>query len=168
MTTFRGTPGLRRRLVGILVVCGAVGGITAIGGSGIALADSTSDRPAYVTGAWQFGPIPDPNTLVAVTPTPEPPEPSPFDKGTCLNGKLPDSTVSTKVYNVEEVPCSAPDAHYRVIQRFQGTTDMNLCDANPRTEYAFSHSYTLGGVPIKDKEYVYCLVGLGSHARPTG
>ncbi|WP_405979270.1 hypothetical protein [Streptomyces sp. NBC_00158] len=166
MTTLRETPGLRRRVAGILVVCGAVGGITAIGDSGTALADSASDRPAHVTGAPPFAPLPGPDTPVAVTPPPEPPEPSPFDEDTCLNGKLPDSTVSTEVHDIAEVPCSAPDAHYRVIQRFHRTTDMDLCKANPRNEYSFSHSYTRNGVPVTDMEYVYCLVGLGSYARP--
>ncbi|NXY98150.1 hypothetical protein HYE82_28030, partial [Streptomyces sp. BR123] len=90
--------------------------------------------------------------------------PSPYDEGTCLNGTLPDSTTATRVNNVDEVPCSAPDAHYRVIQRFSFTSDMNRCDANPKTQYAFSHRYTRNGVPIN--EYVYCLVGMGSYARP--
>ncbi|WP_171990929.1 hypothetical protein [Streptomyces sp. JHA26] len=89
--------------------------------------------------------------------------PDPFESGTCLNGTLPDSTTAQEVDDVEEVDCSASDAHYRVIQTFPMTSDMSACDDNPRTEYAFSYRYTLNGAAIS--EYVYCLVGLGSYAR---
>ncbi|MGW7099974.1 LppU/SCO3897 family protein [Streptomyces sp. NPDC054838] len=89
-------------------------------------------------------------------------DPSPFDTGTCLNGQLPDSTTAQSVENVEEVSCSASDAHYKVIQRFGFTSDLHRCDDTPRTEYAFSYRYTLNGAPIN--EYVYCLVGLGSYS----
>ncbi|MEV6577419.1 hypothetical protein AB0M92_04535 [Streptomyces sp. NPDC051582] len=91
------------------------------------------------------------------------PAPSPFDAGTCLNGQLPDSTTAQRVEDVDEVSCSASDAHYKVIQRFGFTSDLHSCDANSRTEYAFSYSYTLNGTPIN--QYVYCLIGLGSYAR---
>ncbi|RPF41138.1 hypothetical protein EDD96_4930 [Streptomyces sp. Ag109_G2-6] len=89
--------------------------------------------------------------------------PRPFDEGTCLNGQLPDSTTATRVTGVHEVSCGADDAHYRVIQRFPGTSDMSRCDENSDTEYGFSYRYTINGSVIN--EYVYCLVGLGSYAR---
>ncbi|MFF5704607.1 hypothetical protein ACFY7H_19195 [Streptomyces sp. NPDC012794] len=95
-------------------------------------------------------------------PTPTTRAPRPFETGTCLNGRLPDSTVAQSV-DVDEVSCSAPDAHYRVIQRFPGTSDMSRCDENPRTEYGFSYQYTINGSVIN--EYVYCLVGIGSYSR---
>ncbi|MEU3470628.1 hypothetical protein ABZ716_22270 [Streptomyces sp. NPDC006687] len=112
-----------------------------------------------------------PPSAPAAVPTYEPPAstptteaaPRPFDEGTCLNGQLPDSTTATRVTGVHEVACSADDAHYRVIQRFPGTSDMSRCDANSDTEYGFSYRYTLGSSVIN--EYVYCLVGLGSYAR---
>ncbi|MFF3652065.1 hypothetical protein ACFYXV_25920 [Streptomyces sp. NPDC002181] len=99
----------------------------------------------------------------STAPTAAAPAPSPFDTGTCLNGQLPDSTTAQRVEDVDEVSCSASDAHYKVIQRFGFTSDLHSCDANPRTEYAFSYRYTLNGTPIN--QYVYCLVGLGSYAR---
>ncbi|MFD8794920.1 LppU/SCO3897 family protein [Streptomyces vinaceus] len=105
------------------------------------------------------GSVPYPSTA----PTAAAPAPSPFDAGTCLNGQLPDSTTAQRVEDVNEVSCSASDAHYKVIQRFGFTSDLHSCDANPRTEYAFSYRYTLNGTPIN--QYVYCLVGLGSYAR---
>ncbi|WP_156723397.1 LppU/SCO3897 family protein [Streptomyces apocyni] len=89
--------------------------------------------------------------------------PSPYDQGTCLNGRLPDSTTAQSVSGVDEVPCSASDAHYRVIKTFPLTSDLSRCRAVPNTQYAFSHRYTLNGATIN--EYVYCLVGLGSYAR---
>ncbi|MFF8882520.1 LppU/SCO3897 family protein [Streptomyces flaveolus] len=89
--------------------------------------------------------------------------PDPFDSGTCLNGTLPDSTTAQEVDDVEEVDCSASDAHYQVIQTFPMTSDLSQCNSNSRTEYAFSYRYTLNGAAIN--EYVYCLVGLGSYAR---
>ncbi|MER5873565.1 hypothetical protein [Streptomyces sp. NPDC002044] len=95
--------------------------------------------------------------------TPAAPPPTPFDKGTCLNGTLPDSTTAQRVDNVEEVACSASDAHYRVIESIPMTSDMSRCDDNPKTEYAFSYRYTLNGSVIN--QYVYCLIGLGSYAR---
>lgn len=90
--------------------------------------------------------------------------PSPFDSGTCLNGTLPDSTTAQTVTGVREVSCSASDAHYKVIQSIPLTSDLNRCNDNPKTQYAFSYRYTRGGVPLN--EYVYCLVGIGSYARP--
>ncbi|KIF06626.1 hypothetical protein PL81_06475 [Streptomyces sp. RSD-27] len=111
-----------------------------------------------------------PTTGPSTAPTYEPPAPSPtteaprpFDEGTCLNGQLPDSTTATRVTGVHEVPCSADDAHYRVVQRFPGTSDMSRCDQNSATEYGFSYRYTINGSVLN--EYVYCLVGLGSYAR---
>ncbi|MGW6567833.1 LppU/SCO3897 family protein [Streptomyces sp. NPDC054975] len=98
----------------------------------------------------------------APAPTTEDP-PDPYTKGTCLNGSLPDSTTAQSVSGVDEVPCSASDAHYRVIQTFPLTSDLSSCESNPKTQYAFSHRYTINGTTIN--EYVYCLVGLGSYAR---
>lgn len=123
--------------------------------------DTPSDTPS----------APDPTDAPATAPTgysaepsPEPSaEPSPFDRGTCLNGQLPDSTTPQSVSGVEEVPCSASDAHYRVIESIPGTSDMDRCDANPKTQYAFSYRYMRGAIVLN--QYVYCLVGLGSYAR---
>ncbi|WP_327430762.1 LppU/SCO3897 family protein [Streptomyces sp. NBC_01236] len=89
--------------------------------------------------------------------------PTPYSSGTCLNGTLPDSTTAQEVSGVEEVSCSASDAHYEVIETIPLTSDMSRCDSNSRTQYAFSYTYTLNGTPIN--EYVYCLIGLGSYAR---
>ncbi|WP_406332090.1 hypothetical protein [Streptomyces sp. NBC_00203] len=89
--------------------------------------------------------------------------PTPYSSGTCLNGTLPDSTTAQEVSGVEEVSCSASDAHYEVIDTIPLTSDMSRCDSNSRTQYAFSYTYTLNGTPIN--QYVYCLIGLGSYAR---
>ncbi|MFJ3586249.1 hypothetical protein ACIPPS_29025 [Streptomyces sp. NPDC090127] len=102
-----------------------------------------------------------PATPTAAPTTEEPPDP--YTKGTCLNGRLPDSTTAQSVSGVAEVPCSASDAHYRVIQTFPLTSDLDRCNSNPKTQYAFSHRYTINGATIN--EYVYCLIGLGSYAR---
>ncbi|MGW1283561.1 LppU/SCO3897 family protein [Streptomyces sp. NPDC002586] len=91
------------------------------------------------------------------------PDPSPYTSGTCLNGTLPDSTTAQSVSGVDEVSCSASDAHYQVIETIPLTSDMSRCNDNPRTQYAFSSRYTINGSTIN--EYVYCLVGLGSYAR---
>ncbi|MGW2018061.1 LppU/SCO3897 family protein [Streptomyces sp. NPDC001927] len=125
------------------------------GGSGSTTAPSpsfSSENPLDSTTA----PTPDP------TQTTEP-APDPYTKGTCLNGELPNSETAQSVSGVEEVACSAKDAHYKVIQTFPLTSDLNRCNSNPKTEYAFSHRYTINGATIN--EYVYCLVGLGSYAR---
>ncbi|WP_371528002.1 hypothetical protein OG302_19850 [Streptomyces sp. NBC_01283] len=97
----------------------------------------------------------------AATPTSE--APTPFTSGTCLNGTLPDSETAQEVSNVDEVSCSASDAHYEVIETIPLTSDMSRCDNNPKTQYAFSYRYTLNGSTIN--EYVYCLIGLGPYAR---
>ncbi|MGW2669319.1 LppU/SCO3897 family protein [Streptomyces sp. NPDC001272] len=165
--------------LGCLLAVGVVAAIVI----GIAVASSSDDdsRPTasatpsstdssytpYTPPTYTYSP---PSAPAAV-PTHEPPDstptteaaPRPFDEGTCLNGQLPDSTTATRVTGVHEVACSADDAHYRVIQRFPGTSDMSRCDANSDTEYGFSYRYTLGSSVIN--EYVYCLVGLGSYAR---
>ncbi|MEV5876955.1 hypothetical protein AB0L75_22490 [Streptomyces sp. NPDC052101] len=91
------------------------------------------------------------------------PDPSPYTSGTCLNGTLPDSTTAQSVSGVEEVSCSASDAHYKVIETIPLTSDMSRCNDNSRTQYAFSSRYTMNGATVN--EYVYCLVGLGSYAR---
>ncbi|KUN08907.1 hypothetical protein AQI95_06885 [Streptomyces yokosukanensis] len=91
------------------------------------------------------------------------PDPSPYTSGTCLDGTLPNSTTAQSVSGVEEVSCSASDAHYKVIETIPLTSDMSRCNDNPRTQYAFSSRYTINGATIN--EYVYCLVGLGSYAR---
>ncbi|MEV3931019.1 hypothetical protein [Streptomyces sp. NPDC049944] len=90
-------------------------------------------------------------------------EPDPYDTGTCLNGTLPDSTTAQEVSGVAEVSCSASDAHYQVIQTVPATSDMSRCNANSRTQYAFSYRYTLNGATLN--QYVYCLIGLGAYAR---
>ncbi|MEV7541678.1 hypothetical protein [Streptomyces sp. NPDC089915] len=122
--------------------------------------------PAYSPPAY----TPDPGTAPAAvpgyglpSPSPTTEAPRPFEEGTCLNGQLPDSTTATRVTGVHEVSCKADDAHYRVVQRFPGTSDMSRCDENSDTEYGFSYRYTINGSVIN--EYVYCLVGLGSYAR---
>lgn len=122
---------------------------------------SASPWPTYPSSAPSSAPadlLPEP----AAT-TPAAPPPTPFDKGTCLNGTLPDSTTAQRVNNVEEVSCSASDAHYRVIESIPLTSDMSRCDDNPKTQYAFSYRYTLNGSVVN--QYVYCLVGIGSYAR---
>ncbi|MEU5806913.1 hypothetical protein [Streptomyces sp. NPDC047718] len=147
-------------LLGLLIAAGLIAGIAALAND-----DDTGSRPTSSppTPSWSPPALPTLNLPGAPSPIPSVPDPSPYDEGTCLNGTLPDSTTATRVNNVDEVSCSASDAHYRVIQRFSFTSDMSRCDANPKTQYAFSHRYTRNGVPIN--EYVYCLVGIGSYAR---
>ncbi|MEU7134994.1 hypothetical protein [Streptomyces sp. NPDC046261] len=89
--------------------------------------------------------------------------PTPYSAGTCLDGTLPDSTTPVKVKNVDVVSCSSPDAHYRVIQAYHGTTDLSRCREDSETQYSFSSRTTLGGRTISS--VVYCLVGIGSYAR---
>ncbi|MER5733262.1 hypothetical protein ABT084_33870 [Streptomyces sp. NPDC002138] len=127
---------------------------------------ASTPMPSY--SAWTPAPAPPPaatpaaSVPVPVVPTPEA-APSPFDRGTCLNGTLPDSTTAQRVDNVREVSCSASDAHYKVIESIPGTSDMSRCDASPKTEYGFSYRYSRGGITLN--EYVYCVVGIGSYAR---
>ncbi|GGS95135.1 MULTISPECIES: hypothetical protein [Streptomyces] len=152
-------------LLALLVAAGVAAGIAALTDDDT---DTTAGKrptptPTYSARPWTPAPLPTPDLPDLGTPTSAAPQPSPYDEGTCLNGTLPDSTTATRVHNIDEVACSADDAHYKVIQRFPFTTEMERCQANPRTEYAFSHSYTRNGVPIN--QYVYCLVGLGSYAR---
>ncbi|MEU9034650.1 hypothetical protein AB0D45_07010 [Streptomyces sp. NPDC048352] len=121
----------------------------------------TYDPPTYSPPTRT--PTTEPTTEPTPDPTPTTAAPRPFEAGTCLNGELPDSTTAQRVSNIDEVSCSADDAHYRVIQRFPGTSDMSRCDENSRTEYGFSYQYTINGSVVN--EYVYCLIGLGSYSR---
>ncbi|MFE6845663.1 hypothetical protein [Streptomyces sp. NPDC057686] len=126
---------------------------------------AAAPRPTPSYSPWSPAPAPPPvsgPTDPLASPSEEP-APSPFDRGTCLNGTLPDSTTPQKVTGVEEVSCSASDAHYKVIESIPLTSELNRCNSNPKTQYAFSYRYSRGGVTIN--EYVYCLVGLGSYAR---
>ncbi|MFF1341330.1 hypothetical protein ACFVYT_25980 [Streptomyces sp. NPDC058290] len=126
---------------------------------------TAAPRPTPSYSSWSPAPAPPPvngSSDPLASPSEEP-APSPFDRGTCLNGTLPDSTTPTKVSGVEEVSCSASDAHYKVIESIPLTSELDRCNSNPKTQYAFSYRYSRGGVTIN--QYVYCLVGLGSYAR---
>ncbi|KOY50212.1 LppU/SCO3897 family protein [Streptomyces sp. XY332] len=126
---------------------------------------TAAPRPTPSYSSWSPAPAPPPVVSPSdpLAPPSEEPAPSPFDRGTCLNGTLPDSTTPTKVTGVEEVSCSASDAHYKVIESIPLTSELDRCNSNPKTQYAFSYRYSRGGITIN--EYVYCLVGLGSYAR---
>ncbi|MFF3863996.1 hypothetical protein [Streptomyces sp. NPDC002209] len=126
---------------------------------------TAAPRPTPSYSSWSPAPAPPPVSSPADPPASpsEEPAPSPFDRGTCLNGTLPDSTTPQKVTGVQEVSCSASDAHYKVIESIPLTSELDRCNSNPKTQYAFSYRYSRGGVTIN--EYVYCLVGLGSYAR---
>ncbi|MFD3536267.1 hypothetical protein [Streptomyces sp. NPDC058664] len=144
--------------------------IAAVIGTAVFLQDSDEGDRAGSTGpgtiptfSYEPFPTPDVDGTADATATPTEEEPDPYEKGTCLNGDLPNSETAQSVSGVDEVPCSASDAHYKVIQTFPFTSDMDKCNANPKTEYAFSHRYTMNGTTIN--EYVYCLVGLGAYAR---
>ncbi|MFD4240114.1 hypothetical protein ACFWP3_00595 [Streptomyces sp. NPDC058525] len=142
----------------------ASGSATASESSGPEPSYSSSYSPSYSPSGAPASP--GYTATAEPAPVPEPTEeaaPTPYDKGTCLNGTLPDSTTAQRVDDVEEVPCSAADAHYRVIGSIPMTSDMDRCEDYPKTQYAFSHRYTLNGAVIN--QYVYCLVGLGSYAR---
>ncbi|MBX7547081.1 hypothetical protein [Streptomyces sp. NPDC004232] len=144
------------------------------GGGGGSSDDAGSSPSPYTPTSAPYTPSGDPYTGDPYTPSSDPyasgdpysspsPEPSPYTSGTCLNGTLPDSTTAQSVSGVEEVSCSASDAHYQVIETIPLTTDLSRCNDNSRTQYAFSYRYTWNGATINS--YVYCLVGLGSYAR---
>ncbi|MBX9424635.1 hypothetical protein [Streptomyces lateritius] len=147
-------------LVPLLVIGAIIGGVSLLDdGDG----GTTGSRGPGPVPTFSYSPFPslDLDPTPAATPTEK--EPDPYDRGTCLNGSLPDSTTAQTVDDVEEVSCSAADAHYKVIQTFPFTSDMDNCNSNPKTQYAFSHRYTMNGAVVS--EYVYCLIGLGSYAR---
>ncbi|MFD6938961.1 hypothetical protein ACFYRL_00905 [Streptomyces goshikiensis] len=168
-----GKAGTRGCLVAVAVLAAVTVGLVLLnrGGDGNDADDGNTAASA--------GPVPSPS-YSPYSPAPAPPAtataapdggatasgaaPSPFDSGTCLNGTLPDSVTAQTVTGVREVSCSAADAHYKVIQSIPLTSDLNRCNDNPKTQYAFSYRYTRGGIPLS--EYVYCLVGIGSYARP--
>ncbi|MGW2491873.1 LppU/SCO3897 family protein [Streptomyces sp. NPDC001606] len=150
------------------------------GGNGDGASDDAGTSPSpYTLTSGPYTPSSEPSDAYSSDPYPSDPyssdpyssdpyssptpEPSPYTSGTCLNGTLPDSTTAQSVSGVDEVSCSASDAHYKVIETIPLTSDMSRCNANPRTQYAFSSRYTLNGATVN--EYVYCLVGLGSYAR---
>ncbi|MFJ3201712.1 hypothetical protein [Streptomyces sp. NPDC086989] len=149
--------------VAVAVIVGVV--LLNSGDDGEGPTASPRSTPSY--SAWSPPPVPAAppvdTSADPLTPAPEEPAPSPFDRGTCLNGTLPDSTTAQRVTGVEEVPCSASDAHYKVIESIPLTSELERCNGNPKTQYAFSYRYSRGGVTLN--EYVYCLVGLGSYAR---
>ncbi|MFB6843014.1 hypothetical protein [Streptomyces sp. NPDC056361] len=162
--TVAGTPAVPKKSggLGCLVTLCVIGAL--IGGSYLLNHDedtSPGSRGPGPVPTFSYSPFPSLGLDPTAAPTEK--EPDPYEKGTCLNGSLPDSTTAQSVSDVDEVPCSASDAHYKVIQTFPFTSDMNNCNSNPRTQYAFSHRYTMNGTTVS--EYVYCLVGLGAYAR---
>lgn len=156
--------------LGVLVAL--IVGAAVLSGLNHGEAPGAAPRPAPSFSVWSPDPVPVPTgvqstpaggAVPAPAPVPSEAAPTPYDRGTCLNGSLPDSTTAQKVTDVEEVSCSAADAHYRVIESIPLTSDLNRCNDNPKTEYAFSYRYTVNGATLN--QYVYCLVGLGSYAR---
>ncbi|MFF4452462.1 hypothetical protein [Streptomyces goshikiensis] len=165
-----GTAGTRGCLVAVAVLAAVIVGLVLLnrGDDGDDGKDAASASPVPSPSYSPYSPAPAPPATAspggsATAPATEA-APSPFDSGTCLNGTLPDSVTAQTVTGVREVSCSASDAHYKVIQSIPLTSDLNRCNDNPKTQYAFSYRYTRGGVPLN--EYVYCLVGIGSYARP--
>ncbi|MBT2407490.1 MULTISPECIES: hypothetical protein [unclassified Streptomyces] len=169
-----GASGARGCLVALGVVGAVIASLVWLNSGDDDSADTATATPTTSYSSWSPAPAPAPDPVDTATDSPSdtatdpvaPPSeaaPSPFDRGTCLNGTLPDSTTPKSVSGVDEVSCSASDAHYRVIERFPFTSDLNECNDNPKTEYAFSYRYTRNGIAIN--EYVYCLVGIGSYAR---
>ncbi|GHE11788.1 LppU/SCO3897 family protein [Streptomyces alanosinicus] len=161
-------------LVVVIVTAVVKSAHTAGGGSssGSYAEDSPSYSPTATGAPYSSDPYPSdtyssdpyPSDTYSSDPYSSPtPEPSPYTSGTCLNGTLPDSTTAQSVSGVDEVSCSASDAHYKVIETIPLTSDMSRCNDNSQTQYAFSSRYTINGSTIN--EYVYCLVGLGSYAR---
>ncbi|KOU30363.1 hypothetical protein ADK52_04695 [Streptomyces sp. WM6372] len=155
-------------LVALGVAIAVVVGVVLLNSGGDDDADSAASPtpvPSYSSPTRSPIPVPPPvsRETDVVAPPSEEPAPSPFDRGTCLNGELPDSTTAQRVTGVKEVSCSASDAHYKVIERIPLTSELERCNSNPKTQYAFSYRYSRGGITIN--EYVYCLVGLGSYAR---
>ncbi|WP_137988758.1 LppU/SCO3897 family protein [Streptomyces vilmorinianum] len=158
----RPAPSRKSGVLGCLVPLAVLGAVIAA----LVLTNDTDDDGTPTARPSPTASSRTPSATTTTTPaptetTPEPPDP--YAKGTCLNGTLPDSTTAQSVSDIDEVPCSASDAHYRVIQTIPLTSDLNRCNANPKTQYAFSHRYTINGATVN--EYVYCLVGLGSYAR---
>ncbi|MEU4999768.1 hypothetical protein [Streptomyces sp. NPDC021622] len=132
--------------------------------------DPSTSTPTYSNDPYEtddpYDGATDPTATATdpMDPTSPPSEsPTPYDSGTCLNGTLPNSETAQEVSDIDEVSCSASDAHYRVIESIPMTSDLGACNDNSQTQYAFSSRYTLNGTTIN--EYVYCLVGIGSYAR---
>jgi hypothetical protein len=142
--------------VGLVVVVGAV--IWFVNWPGPAhpatlMTPATGQAPPPVPVALPQNP---PHQVTSVTRPPKTP-------GTCFGGVIPDTGVVTAASGVSVVDCASPDAHYRSIESFYGTTDMSRCDAVPETQYTYSVTWTRGGVPISST--VHCLIGLGPYAR---
>ncbi|MEW2577402.1 LppU/SCO3897 family protein [Streptomyces syringium] len=160
------------RLVALAAVAAVIGLIVALNGDGESSSPTTAPAPTASSTPYS-GPattapaaptapdtsLPLPGSLPPAAPTPTA---SPFESGTCLDGTIPASTTPVKV-DVDVVPCSSSNAHYRVIRTFPGTTEMSKCESVPSTQYAYSSRSTWGGRTMW--EVVYCLVGLGSYAR---
>ncbi|WP_405921981.1 hypothetical protein [Streptomyces sp. NBC_00122] len=146
------------------VLSGGDDGASRVSASG-APTEPASRAPTASPSPWSAEPVAPSSRAAVPVPSLElpSPEPTPYDRGTCLNGSLPDSTTAQRVDDIDEVSCSASDAHYRVIESIPFTSELDRCNGNPRTQYAFSHRYTVNGRVIS--EYVYCLVGIGSYAR---
>jgi len=64
---------------------------------------------------------------------------------------------------MNEVDCDSSDAHYKVVQTFLETTDLDKCDDVDDAQYAFSEEDS-DGYGITSWEAVYCLVGLGKYS----
>ncbi|MEV8018889.1 hypothetical protein AB0O76_21625 [Streptomyces sp. NPDC086554] len=166
---------------GCLAALGVVGAVLLVilllnqgdGDDSTATPDPTTTTPTYSSDPYEtddpygsddpYDSATDPAATPTSPTTPTSEAPTPYDSGTCLNGTLPNSETAQEVSDVDEVSCSASDAHYRVIESIPMTSDLSACNDNSQTQYAFSSRYTLNGTTIN--EYVYCLVGIGSYAR---
>ena len=91
------------------------------------------------------------------------PNATPYAADTCFNGPRITSTTPIDVYNMDEVSCSASDAHYKVVKTILESTDLDDCEDVDNAEYAFSETDT-DGYGVTTWSAVYCLKGLGSYA----
>jgi hypothetical protein len=120
----------------------------------------------YALVGQQFSPYPPPgppfvtpSVLSTTSPTPVPyPQPPVYSPLDCLTGNFSRSAPK----DVQRVSCSSRSAKLQVIERFEGTTDMGLCDDVHGVRYAFSEEYTRNGVPESWTGHVYCLGEIGS------
>lgn len=117
----------------------------------------TLGGPTESTSAVESPALPTSTPVAPTTP------PAAGGIGTCFAGTIPDSAGVDLPASVTEVPCSSPQAHYKVIHVIPGTTDKRLCEQfhDPETPFGLSEETVINGRSIPD--HVYCMIEISAH-----
>lgn len=98
-----------------------------------------------------------PRTPTATKPTTPRPKTSNFTSGECLAGEI--TGTGTQQEELTEVPCSDPEAAFKVLRTFPYRLGSSPCSSVSGTNYSYHEYMTINGIPTGTGT-TYCLQSL--------